>query len=363
MRRIATLFVFLVSFASVGFSKDVFLSIGGSVGNFRTDMRIFNPSLTKDIQVQAYLLATGGVDNSAVQPKTITVPKRQMLVFDDVLTSLFQSTGLAGIRLSSSDDFLATQRIYAATPAGTLGQFLTGIDSASAVKNGVLIQIKSSPAFRTNLGLLNPNGATANTTWRLYDKNNAVIGTPKTLALPPYAVISPTEIKGFFGGAAASADLSDAWVSYTSDQPLVAYASVVDNGSTDPTYIEADADSGAAQSDTNPPPPSTKTINVTAHNGHFDITGATGLKVGDKVTVHTQILEGPHGFELQDPDGTDLFPPHPGAAPGTVYDDTFTVAKTGTYSYFCTNAGCGAHIGMFGTFDIGGPSGPGQPGY
>src|SRR5437867_6909292 len=91
-------------FATSGFAKDVFLSIGGSVGVFRTDMRIFNPSSTKDIQVQAYLLPIGGGDNSGVQPKTITVPKRQQMVFDDVVTSLFQSSGLAGIRLSSSDD-------------------------------------------------------------------------------------------------------------------------------------------------------------------------------------------------------------------------------------------------------------------
>jgi plastocyanin len=364
MRRTATLFLFLLSFATIGFSKDVFLSIGGSVGNFRTDLRLFNPSSTKDIQVQAYLLAVGGVDNSAVQPKTITVPKRQMMVFDDVLTSLFQASGLAGIRLSSSDDFLATQRIYAATPAGTLGQFLTGIDTASAVKNGVLIQIKSSTAFRTNLGVLNPNAATASTTWRLYDKNNAVIGSPKTLSLPPYAVISPQEIKGFFGGAAATADLSDAWVSYTSDQPLVAYASVVDNGSTDPTYIQAAPDPGAPTDPTTTPPSTNKTLNVVARNGRIDITGSvTTLKVGDRVAVHTQILEGPHGFALLDPDGMDVFPAHPGASPGATFDDTFTVTKTGTYSYFCTNSGCGAHTGMFGTFDVGEPTGGGNPGY
>ena len=46
------------------FAKDVYLSIGGSVGSFRTDARIFNPSQTKDIQIQAYYLPVGNVDNS-----------------------------------------------------------------------------------------------------------------------------------------------------------------------------------------------------------------------------------------------------------------------------------------------------------
>lgn len=364
MRRIATLFVFLSAFATLGFAKDVFLSIGGSVGVFRTDMRIFNPG-SADIQVQAYLLPTGGVDNSGVQPKTITVPKRSQVIYDDVVTSLFQSSGLAAIRLSSSSDFVATQRIYAATSTscttGTLGQFVGGVDSATAKKNGVLIQLKSSNLFRTNIGMVNPNGAAANTTWRLYDKNNNLVGSTKSVMLPPYAVISPQEMRGYLG-APSDADLSDAWVSYTSDQPIVAYASVVDNGTTDPTYIPA-------AEDTNPPaatsttPPTNKLLSVVEHNFNITVTGGEALNVGDTVTVHVQVFDGPHGFELQDPTGADVIPLHGATSPGTTYDETFVVKKTGTYSFFCTNSSCGAHTGMFGTFTIGNPSDNPHPGY
>lgn len=363
MRRTVTLFLLLSGFATLGFPKDVFLSIGGSVGVFRTDMRLFNPSSTKDIQVQAYLLPIGGVDNSGVQPKTITVPKRQMMVFDDVVSSLFQGSGLAAIRLSSSDDFVATQRIYAASSTGTLGQFLAGVDSSAAQKNGVLIQLKASSSFRTNIGMVNPNSVAANTTWRLYDKNNALVGAAKNVTLAPYAVISPQEMRGFFGTAEASgADLSDSWIGYTSDQAIVAYASCVDNGTTDPTYIPAAADSGAPT--TQPTTPTTKTLNVVEHNNHIDITGAEALAVGDIVTVHVQVLDGPHGLELQDPTGTDVIPVHFATVPGTIYEETFTVTKSGTYSYFCTNSSCGAHVGMFGTFSIGDPTNdPGKPGY
>jgi plastocyanin len=358
MRRILTLFILLSGLATLAFPKDVFLSIGGSVGAFRTDMRIFNPSSTKDIQVQAYLLPIGGGDNSGVQPKTITVPKRQQMVFDDVVTSLFQSSGLAGIRLSSTDDFVATQRIYAGTSAGTLGQFVGGVDSASAKKNGVLIQLKSNAAFRTNIGMVNPGSTTANTTWRLYDKNNALVGTPKTVALPPYAVISPQELRGYLG-APAGADLSDAWLGYTSDQPIVAYASCVDNGTTDPTYI-------AAVEDSSPPttPTSTnKVLSVVEHNNRIDVTGADVLVVGDVVTVRVQVFDGQHGFQLLDPAGKDAIPSHGGTNPGTTYEETFTVTKSGTYAYFCTNSLCGAHDGMFGTFSIGDPTDPPKPGY
>jgi plastocyanin len=350
MRRTATLFLLLCGFATLGFPKDVFLSIGGSVGAFRTDMRIFNPSSTKDIQVQAYLLPLGA-DNSGVQPKTITVPKRQQMVFDDIVSSLFQASGLAAIRLSSADDFVATQRIYAGTSAGTLGQFVGGIDAASAKKNGVMLQLKVNGAFRTNYGAVNPNNATANVTWRLYDANNALVSTFND-TLQPYGVKGPTALAG--------SNLSDAWLSYTSDQPIVAYVSVVDNGTTDPTYVPAFEDSGAPSST---PTNSNKVLTVVEHNGRIDVTGADALAVGDTVTVRVTVFDGPHGFELQDPNGTDVIPSHGGTAPGTTYEETFTVTKMGTYSFFCTNTLCGAHTGMSGTFIIGDPDGKPAPGY
>lgn len=345
-----------------GFAKDVYLTIGGSVGAFRTDMRIFNPSTTKDIQVQAYLLATGGVDNTAVAPKTITVPHRQMVIYDDVLTSLFQASGLAGIRLSSTDDFVATQRIYATSSSGTLGQFLQGLDATTALKGGVIIQLKSSNAFRTNLGVVNPNAGTANVQFRLYDKNNAIIGQGKTLALPPFAVIAPTNITGFFSDA-GSADLSDAWVGFSADQPIFAYGSVIDNASTDPTYVAAVLDSGAPAY-VAPPAPSAKTLTVVEHNNSIVVTPSDTINVGDTVTVKVSVFDGPHGFALTDPNGVNVIPPHGATNPGTTYTETFTVTKQGTYGYFCTNSGCGAHTGMDGTLVIGDSSGDvPHPGY
>src|ERR1044071_271588 len=121
MRRIATLFLLLSGFATLGFSKDVFLSIGGTVGNaavgsFRTDLRIFNPSSTKDIQIQAYFLPTGGGDNSGAQPTTITVHPRQMAVYDDAITALFSEPRLGGIRLSSAPPLLGPHQNYHVAP-------------------------------------------------------------------------------------------------------------------------------------------------------------------------------------------------------------------------------------------------------
>ena len=350
------------------FAKDVYLSIGGTVGSFHTDAGIFNPSQTKDIQIQAYFLPVGNVDNSGAQPVTVNVPKRTQLIYNDVVSALFHSSSLGAIRLSSSDDFVATQRIYASVNGDTLGQFVGGVDSTSALKNGVVIQVKNNGGggahgtFRTNIGAVNPNATAAHITWRVYDKNNAVVGSPHAMTLQPYGAISPSLITGFGDNIPATADLSDAWVGFVSDQPIVAYGSVVDNGSSDPTYIPAsnDSDPPAASSQ-----PTTQVFTVTLSDSHITITPTpAGLKVGDKVTFNiSTAINATHGFRLSVPDGSEDLVPDRGLYPANqVFTYNFTIPMNGTYFYTCTNSSCSpGHQSMQGTFDVGAPTN-GDPG-
>lgn len=351
------------------FAKDVYLSIGGTVGSFHTDAGIFNPSQTKSIQIQAYFLPVGNVDNSGAQPVTISVPKRTQLIYNDVVSALFHSSALGAIRLSSSDDFVATQRIYAAVNGDTLGQFVGGVDATTALKNGVVIQLKNNGGggqhmtFRTNVGAVNPNGTAANITWRVYDKTNAVIGSPHQMTMPPYGVVGPTPMTAFGDSIPAGADLSDAWVGFVSDQPIVAYGSVVDNGSSDPTYIPASNDSDPPSA-TSP----TQVFNVTLLDSQITISPSpVGLKVGDKVTFNiSTAINGLHGFRLTVPDGSQDLVPDRGPYPANkVFTYNFTIPMDGTYFYTCTNTSCSpGHSSMQGTFVVGTSSdGPGNPHY
>jgi plastocyanin len=357
----------LASFATPAFPKDVVLTVGGSVGAFRTDARVFNPSATKDITIQAYYLPIGNVDNSGVQPISFTVPHRQMLVYDDVVSSLFHLDGLGAIRLQSDDDFVATQRIYAQQPAtscaaaGTLGQFLAGNDVTSASTAGVLIQLKSSSSFRTNLGAVNPGSSTAHVTFRLYDKNNALVATGSPITMPAYGVIGPTNMTSGFFFNATGVDMSDAWVNFTADQPVIAYASVVDQSTTDPTYIAMMPDSGAAS--TTNPTDSGKTFDVTLMTAAISIAPAIAsntLKVGDKVTFHvanTTTDNAIHGFTLISPTGAVLVPSRFYTAGSAAVDQTFTIPSQGTYTYYCTNTTCSTgHTNMVGSFNVGQPT-------
>jgi heme/copper-type cytochrome/quinol oxidase subunit 2 len=326
---------------------------------FRTDMRIFNPSASKDIQIQAYLLPAGNNDNSGVQSKTITLSKRSMVVYDDVVASLFNGSGLAAIRLKSDDDFVATQRIYAAASNGTLGQFVPGLDVSQAKKQGVLIQVKSNALFRTNLGAVNPSASLATVTWRLYDKNNALVGTEKVERMPPGAVISPQNITGYLNSG--SADLSDAWISYVSDQPIFAYVSVVDNGTTDPTFIPMSEDTGVIAPTQQPVPVTGKVFNFSLRAGSITVTPTLDIKPGETVTFRITASEANHGFEMVDPNFSDVIAPVGILTANQTIERQVTFATQGTYQYFCTNASCSTtagHSAMYGKFDVGKPSVP-----
>ena len=259
------------------FAKDVYLSIGGSVGSFATDARIFNPSQSKDIQISAYFLPVGNVDNSGVHPITITVAKRAQVYYNDVVASLFHGSGLGAIRLSSADDFVATQRIYANVSGDTLGQFVGGVDATNALKNGVVIQLKNN------------------------------------------------------GGG-----------------------SVVDNGSSDPTYVPASNDSDPPSASSTPSP---AVFTVTLSSFHIDISPSpAGLRVGDQVQFKvSSTVAGLHGFRLTSPDGSQDLVPDRGPYPANqVFTYNFTIPTQGTYFYTCTNASCGTgHSNMEGTFDVG----------
>lgn len=354
--RIRLYAVLALALATSASAKEVFLSIAGSVGNFRTDTHIFNPSATRDITVQATFLRAGGdashPDNSAAQPKTITIPRRSTAVYDDVVTSLFQTTGLGGIRLQSDDDFLATQRIYADEAAGTLGQFIVGPSRDAALTKGVVMQLRSNGtggkgSFRTNLGMLNPNGAAADVTLRLYDARNLVVAT-KTIHLQPLGVVQPLNVNGLF--SVPGADLTNFFVTFEATLPVFAYGSFLDNGTVDPAYVPAQPDSGTDL-------PQQEIYDVTLRSYEIEITPPLNIAPGDEVVFRIRAEGDTHGFELDDPSGNPIIEANiynPGLPPVSV---TFTATAQGTYGYYCTLPFCGGfymgHYDMYGSFDVG----------
>jgi plastocyanin len=361
MRIRSLCFVALLTMASSAFAKDVYLTIGGSIGNFRTDTRVFNPSSTRDISVRAIFLEAGTesnhLNNSRFETsRQITIPRRAMVAYDDVVSAVFGITGkLGAILLTSDDDFEATQRIYAAEAAGTLGQFVPGLSVSEARPKGVVLQLKANGGrgtrgtFRSNVGFVNPVNAVNTVNLRLFDRNNAQVGAVKTMSLQPYGVIAPSNITSLF--PVGTADLTDAYMTYDASGPLFAYGSVLDNGTEDPTYVPASPDSGSPLPEL-PQGPTEKIVNVTLRNWAIDI-DPVSIKVGDQVKVLLRSTSGTHGFSMFDPAGRQV------VSSGNIVEDapdktfSFTATVAGEYGYFCTISTCGVgHNEMVGTLDV-----------
>lgn len=351
MRARNALLLTLVFFTTSVFAKEVWLPISGTVnGVFFADARVFNPN-DKDITIQAFYLPRGGGNNSGETATPFTVGKRQMRVLDDIAASLLHRGDLGAIRFVSPDDFVVTERIYAVTnvcgPGAALpcttGQFINGQDVGAALKKGVILQLKVNQKFRTNIGAANVNNAVAHVKWRLYDKNSVLVAT-RTEDFDPYAVLGPSGVGPYFENS--TADLSDAWVSFESDQPILAYGSVIDNGSTDATYIPASGDSGVTPTD---PTPTFKTVTVTARDFAFTVQTSAALKKGDLVKfVVSQVAgAGAHGFQLFDPNGVPVLTMS--LLDTTPTEQTITINQQGSYIFVCTNSSCGTgHTNMTG---------------
>jgi len=339
--RLPVLLSFLF-FASSTFAIERWVLISGTVGSFHTDARVLNPSFTKDIQITATFFATDGT----TAPGTLPVTKRQMSILNDVTTQLFSTDKLGAIKFTSDDEFEVTSRIYAITPAGTLGQFGPGLPQSAAKNRGALLQLRSTGSgFRTNIGAVNPNSSGASVTWTLYSKSNAVVGS-KTTTLAANGVLGPTNMAGGFFFDVGSADISDAWVSYSSDQPLLVYASVVDNGTTDQTFVPAVDDKGVPPTI---PAPTTKEFTVSLQD--FSITfspAPTNIVKGDRVTLHID-ADSPHTFRMFGPTGQIVADVGSGSS-----DRSFTADVDGLYQYTCNNTSCGVgHVQMNGSFSVG----------
>jgi len=351
--------------AGAAFGKDVYLSISGKANGFFTDASIFNPSFDQDILITARYLPAGGVsghpDNSGVATRTLTIPKRSQVVYDDAVQSIFGGgPALGAIRLTSDRDFIATQRIYAdklaSRQAGTLGQFVPGLDTSAARKKGVVIQLKSGAdtlggaptSWRTNWGAVNPNPTAAIVKMKLHDRHNVAAGQEQTFTLQPFGVLQPIEVSAFFG--AAGLDLSDAWFSYDSDQPLLMWGSIVDNGSEDPTFVTAYEDSGVPPAQGQP-----TTVTVVARDFEFAVTPGGPLKAGAQVrfVLSKEQGSGTHGIRITDSSFHTIIDT---ALTSTPTERLVTLPSAGTYFYVCTNALCdggtGHHTEMNGDFEV-----------
>jgi len=220
--------------------QGVMIPAGGGVEGvggvqWQTDVDADNRGLMP-ATVLLQLLAS---DRGNAQPETheLTIAPGSTVRWHDVFGTVFGFEGTGALRvLVGSADVRVDSRTYADTPDGTYGQGIGPHTGADAIRYGQparLLQLSQGPAFRTNAGFVNLTGGQAVVEYALLDGDGAVVAH-ETVTLRPFehaqlnrVFPSPVEV-----GSATVRVL-------TPGGAVLAYGSVVDNPTDDPTFIRA----------------------------------------------------------------------------------------------------------------------------
>ena len=223
---------------------------GGQNGaEFHTDVRIMNLGTTSvTVTATFYDQASGQPVKAAPFPVT----GRTQASFDNILQSLFGkplSQGAYGpIRFDSSGPIVVSSSVNNVNACGsgaTSGQWLPGISASDATTGGAIAQLAVSASgasgYRTNLVVMNP--ATADATVSVIVRSGAgVLLSKGTIGPLPANGFSQVALdSGTFPGVAGRTD-TNLWAEFTSDQPVLAFASVINNASGDPFAVVATLD-------------------------------------------------------------------------------------------------------------------------
>ena len=211
--------------------------------NFHSDIRIFNASPFA-VGATATFYPQG---NGTAIARAVSVGVGETKVYNNVLPTLFGTTANTGgaivITTPANTPLVVSGRTYSnvSGSGGTFGQFIPAVTPAEGVGAGEaplqVLQLEQSSNFRSNLGLneLTGNGAVVHVT-AIVDGSKVANSTDVPLA--------PNEFRQL-GSVLASLNAGNTYnarilVTVTSGSGRVtAYGSVVDNLTSDPTYVPA----------------------------------------------------------------------------------------------------------------------------
>lgn len=161
--------------------------------------------------------------------------------YQDVLGEVFgvgdgtNAVGALAI-VSDSSDLRLFSRTYNVSDSGTFGQSIPGFAADDLIMEGErkrILFFTENPAFRSNIGILNGTGAPMTITWARYLADGTMV-EQASADLPPWGNVQLNRV--FEGEAPVEAAYIDVWTE-TPGAAFMAYGSVLDNSTSDPTTV------------------------------------------------------------------------------------------------------------------------------
>jgi hypothetical protein len=217
--------------------------LSGANGAFwTTDLTIHNRG--GDAATFTLKFLGNNADGRGGPEKTYSLSAYQTITYADVLSAVFSiSNGWGGIQMLSTSDQLAMRsRTFTPGAGGTFGQAVPGVRDRDLLSDGttprpVLIGLREDASFRTNLVLANASQVPVTLVVTAVGSNGATLGS-KTYTLSPLGMTQASSflLQPEFGGEWRS-DVSVIIRSTTPGAPYTAYATVIDNVTSDPSTV------------------------------------------------------------------------------------------------------------------------------
>lgn len=131
---------------------------------------------------------------------------------------------------------IATSRVYA-LDAGTSG-FFRGLDLEAASGRPVIPISRESPEFRSNLGITNLSGESAEVQVQLFDAAGTRLGMTRE-QVPPFGLVQLNRVNRRLSGSDGGGDTLG-WIQLSADRPVAGFVSQINNRSSDPGFARSD---------------------------------------------------------------------------------------------------------------------------
>jgi hypothetical protein len=210
---------------------------GAGRSQWVTDLSIANPG---DVETEVTVHVQRWQANSAnPEPRSWSLMAGRSVELRDVLASEFEIDGNATLRIESVQPVVTVSRTYNDTPKGTFGQFSRALPLGHAIGDevvGHLLMLEDSPRFRTNIGIANLSDRDASVEVEIFAADGSNIGTEVIVLEPRRSIQRFRMIRDFTTSAVEGARATVRVL--TPESRVMAYATVIDNTTGDPTYIE-----------------------------------------------------------------------------------------------------------------------------
>ena len=307
---------------------------GGGGADYRTDVRIYNPTghpvlVTPVFYRQANPAA--GIDAATVTEGNFTVPARGQVAFDNIIGVLFnQPHGSFGpVRLQAPSPLVVssgTNNYNGCGNGSVSGQWIPGLDVSLAAQAGSLVQLGTSTnllaGYRSNVVFVNPSDQLTASIVATLRRGDGSFVSLALLKLDPYGFKQINNFLTDYEPAVSTTD-TNLWLEFVSDNPVFAYASVINNASGDPFAVLA------------VPPPAAAAFAAIDYQPSKPAAGEAVL-FGAVPTNSPLSLSWTWGDGSPVETGPELSRPHTYAAPGT-YRVILTVTNDSGGSTVATN--------------------------